>query len=187
MPETTPISPDVLQPFLIFFFALFGSLLGSFSNVVILRMAEGRSVVFPPSSCPYCHHQLSPLDLIPIFGWLFLRGKCRYCGAPISCQYPLVETAAALLVGSAFARFGLHAEFIATAAWSLLWLVVTIMHVRRECGSAQPFLWPLAFRPALACFVAPFAPVPWAVALGGGTITAALIHTRHPDEKPLIW
>jgi len=187
MPETTPIFPELLQPFLTVFFALFGSLLGSFSNVVILRMAEGRSVVFPPSSCPHCNHQLSPLDLIPVFGWLFLRGKCRYCGAPISCQYPLVEATAAVLAGSAYARFGLHVTFIAIAAWSLIWLVVTVMHLRRENVSAQPFLWPLAYRLALGYFVAPFALIPWAAALGGGAITAALIRVRHPDAKPLIW
>lgn len=187
MPEITDVSPDLLFPFLTFMFTLFGSLLGSFSNVVILRMAEGRSVVFPPSSCPHCRHQLSPLDLIPVFGWLLLLGKCRYCKAPISWQYPLVEATAAVIVGSAFAANGLSAAFVASAAWSMIWFIVSIIHVRRECVLPAPFLWPLAYRLVLGYAVAPFHPVVWAAAIAGGAILGIVIRLRHPESAALPW
>jgi len=187
MPEITPPTPDLLIPFLTFFFALFGSLLGSFSNVVILRMAEGRSVVFPPSSCPHCKHQLSPLDLIPIFGWLLLLGKCRYCKAPISWQYPLVETSAAAIVGSAFAAHGLSAAFVAGAAWSMIWFVVSVLHLRQECVAPAPFLWPFAYRLVLGYAVAPFQPFAWIAALGGGAVMGAVVRYRHPESPAAAW
>jgi prepilin signal peptidase PulO-like enzyme (type II secretory pathway) len=64
---------------------------GSFLNVVALRSLSEESFVTPPSKCPICKHRLSPLDNIPVFSYLMLRGKCRYCRAPISWQYPAVE------------------------------------------------------------------------------------------------
>jgi len=64
---------------------------GSFLNVLIHRLPRGESIVMPPSHCPECGTKLTPLDLIPILGYLFLRGKCRYCRAKISFRYPLVE------------------------------------------------------------------------------------------------
>jgi leader peptidase (prepilin peptidase) / N-methyltransferase len=70
---------------------LFGSLIGSFSNVLIYRIPRKESVAFPPSHCPNCDHRLGVLDLFPIFSWLYLRGKCRYCSHPITSRYPIVE------------------------------------------------------------------------------------------------
>lgn len=123
---------------------IFGSLLGSFCNVVILRIAEGRSVVFPPSACPHCRHPLSPLDLIPIFGWVLLRGRCRYCAAPISGQYPLVELVTALTLAFSFHSYGATPRFVPTAAWCVIWMVVAVLHFREEVKLPAPFLWPLA-------------------------------------------
>ncbi|WP_018963307.1 prepilin peptidase [Coprothermobacter platensis] len=76
---------------------LFGSVIGSFLNVVIYRLPREESIAYPPSHCPNCGHRLGPLDLVPIFSFLFLRGKCRYCGKPISWQYPFVEALTASL------------------------------------------------------------------------------------------
>jgi len=127
-------------------FFIFGSLLGSFTNVVILRMAREKSVVFPPSSCPFCNHRLSPIDLIPIFGWILLRGKCRYCSAPILIQYPLVETMVALILASTFLGNGFSPRFIPVAAGTVIWLVVSVMHLRGETESSQPFVWAVIYR-----------------------------------------
>ncbi|HEX8324709.1 MAG TPA: prepilin peptidase [Tepidisphaeraceae bacterium] len=80
----------------IFVFAI-GACVGSFLNVVVYRMPLGQSLVTPPSACPKCGHRLAARDNIPIFGWLLLRGKCRYCGNPIAPRYPLVELLTALL------------------------------------------------------------------------------------------
>jgi prepilin signal peptidase PulO-like enzyme (type II secretory pathway) len=64
---------------------------GSFLNVLGFRLIRDQSIVWPRSACPSCGHTLAWYDLIPIFSWLFLRAKCRYCALPISCLYPLIE------------------------------------------------------------------------------------------------
>ena len=79
-----------------FLFA-FGACTGSFLNVVAYRLPEGLSVIHPPSRCPTCGGRLAWRDNLPILGWLFLRGKCRFCREPISPQYPLVEAFTATL------------------------------------------------------------------------------------------
>ena len=73
------------------FIFFFGTCVGSFLNVVVYRIPLGLSVVTPPSACPKCGHKLAAFDNVPILGWLWLRGKCRYCGNPISPRYPIVE------------------------------------------------------------------------------------------------
>lgn len=82
------MNPDVL---LVVFAGLFGLLVGSFSNVLIWRLPRGENIAFPPSHCPHCDHRLGPQDLVPLFSWLSLGGKCRYCRAPIKTRYPIVE------------------------------------------------------------------------------------------------
>lgn len=79
-----------------FFFAL-GACIGSFLNVVVYRLPRGESLVSPPSRCPNCGHHLAWYDNVPVFGWLWLRGKCRYCHEPISPRYPIVEAATGLI------------------------------------------------------------------------------------------
>lgn len=106
-----------------------GLLVGSFLNVVILRLPKrlmwewkrdareelGEAEIYDPpppgivverSHCPHCKHQLSWYENIPVFSWLALRGKCRSCKAPISAQYPLVELLTMLLVVACVWRFG---------------------------------------------------------------------------------
>lgn len=75
---------------------ILGAVIGSFLNVCIYRLPRGESIVLPASHCPACGRGLAPLDLIPLASWLALRGKCRYCGAPIAWRYPLVELLSAL-------------------------------------------------------------------------------------------
>ncbi len=74
-----------------------GLLWGSFLNVVIHRLPRGMSVVRPPSHCPACQTPIAAFRNVPVFGWLFLRGKAACCGAPISMRYPLVELAGGVL------------------------------------------------------------------------------------------
>ncbi len=71
--------------------ALFGVCIGSFTNVLILRVPRGEEVVKTSSHCMSCGHRLAFYDLVPVLSYLMLRGKCRYCHAPISAQYPLIE------------------------------------------------------------------------------------------------
>jgi Type II secretory pathway, prepilin signal peptidase PulO and related peptidases len=77
----------------------FGSLIGSFLNVVVYRVPAGRSIVSPPSACGSCGHAVRAYDNIPIVSWLVLRGRCRDCAAPISVRYPFVELGAAVAFG----------------------------------------------------------------------------------------
>jgi leader peptidase (prepilin peptidase)/N-methyltransferase len=79
------------------FSALFGLAFGSFLNVALYRLPRGESLLNPPSRCPSCGTQLAWRDNVPLFGWLLLRGKCRYCAAPVSPRYPLVELAVAIV------------------------------------------------------------------------------------------
>src|ERR1700678_4271220 len=79
------------------FLFVLGACVGSFLNVVVWRLPRGESIVHPPSHCPKCNHRLAAWDNIPVFGWMFLRGKCRYCRNPISIKYPVVEAITGLL------------------------------------------------------------------------------------------
>jgi leader peptidase (prepilin peptidase)/N-methyltransferase len=85
----------------------FGACVGSFLNVVIHRLPRGLSVVSPPSSCPSCDHRIRPWENVPVLGWLFLRGRCSACAAPISARYPLVEFGTGLLAVASLWSFGL--------------------------------------------------------------------------------
>lgn len=98
------MNPDVL---LVVFAGLFGLLVGSFSNVLIWRLPRGENIAFPPSHCPHCDHRLGPQDLVPLFSWLSLGGKCRYCRAPIKTRYPIVEALTGLGYATIAALFPL--------------------------------------------------------------------------------
>lgn len=78
------------------FILIFGLIFGSFYNVVAIRLLNKESFVSPLSHCPECKHTLAIFDLIPVFSYLFLRGKCRYCQATISLIYPFGELLTAL-------------------------------------------------------------------------------------------
>ncbi len=68
---------------LIIIFAVLGTAVGSFLNVCIDRLPVGKSILHPPSHCDSCQHRLSPGDLVPLFSYLWLRRRCRYCEASI--------------------------------------------------------------------------------------------------------
>lgn len=81
--------------------------LGSFLNVVVARVPEGRSIVRPRSACGSCGAAIRWRDNIPLLSWLLLRGRCRHCGVRIPARYPLVEVSTAVLVVACVAAFGL--------------------------------------------------------------------------------
>lgn len=87
---------------------LFGSLIGSFLNVVIYRVPRELSVVFPNSACPKCSLPIRAYDNIPVISWVILRGRCRGCKEPISPRYPAVEAANAMLYVTALHVVGLN-------------------------------------------------------------------------------
>lgn len=106
---------------------ILGLIIGSFLNVCIFRIPLKQSIAFPPSHCFHCSHNLKLLDLIPLFSFLFLRGKCRYCGEKISIQYPLIEFSNAIFYLFLFAKFSTSYHFIFYSIFISLLLVIAIM------------------------------------------------------------
>lgn len=107
------------------FVGAYGACAGSLINVLVYRLPRGLSVVTPPSRCPACSTRLAWRDNIPVFGWLLLRGRCRYCGARISPEYPIVETFVALLFAGLYAVWYLVPD-------NAVWLGVAWGHVKPE-------------------------------------------------------
>lgn len=90
-----------------------GLCMGSFLNVCIYRVPLEKSVISPPSSCPACNTRLAAKDLIPVLSYILLGGKCRYCKAPISVRYPLIELLTALVYLIIYYRYGFSVETLA--------------------------------------------------------------------------
>ncbi len=108
------------------FFFLFGIVIGSFLNVCIARIPEELSIVSPGSRCPRCKTPIKPYDNVPVFAWLWLRGKCRACGLPISPMYPLVELFTGLLFVGCYLDFGITQ---ATVKWLFFICLIIILSV----------------------------------------------------------
>jgi len=92
---------------------VFGCIVGSFLNVCIHRMPLGQSIVSPPSHCPHCKYAIPWFLNIPLITWLYLWGKCKNCGAPISPRYFLVELLTGLGFLGCWLRFGPHSVLLA--------------------------------------------------------------------------
>jgi leader peptidase (prepilin peptidase)/N-methyltransferase len=91
---------------------VFGSVIGSFLNVVIYRLPRNESLVKPSSHCPICETPVAWYDNIPILSYTLLRGSCRNCGKPISFRYPMIEFLTAILFLAAGLKFGLEWELL---------------------------------------------------------------------------
>ena len=150
---------------------LFGLLVGSFLNVVILRLpvmlerawkqecqewigageatkpaaeTEKFNLVVPRSKCPTCGHKITALENIPVISWIVLRGKCRECGTRISIQYPLVELTAAIMGTVVAWHFGV--TWMTLAALGLTWalLALSVIDIRTQLLPdviTLPLLW----------------------------------------------
>jgi leader peptidase (prepilin peptidase)/N-methyltransferase len=91
---------------MVLLYALLGLAVSSFLNVCIDRLPERESIVSPPSHCPACGRRLAPFDLIPLLSYILLRGRCRYCGAPIPRRVLVVESTTGLLFVLLGYRYG---------------------------------------------------------------------------------
>jgi len=118
------ILPDNIT--LILFF-IFGSIIGSFLNVVIWRIPRQESIVSPPSHCPSCNNNIAPYDNIPLISWLILRGKCRHCDVKISSRYFFVELITGLLTLLMVLKFGLSSELIIKLI--LVYMLISIAYI----------------------------------------------------------
>lgn len=111
------------------FFSIFGLVFGSFYNVVGLRVPKNESIAYPPSHCTKCDRRLTALDLVPVFSFLFLKGKCRTCGAKIHWVYPLMEFITAGLFALSFWKFGFTPELIVAILFVSLLVIITVSDI----------------------------------------------------------
>jgi leader peptidase (prepilin peptidase)/N-methyltransferase len=108
-------------------FVLLGMIVASFLNVCADRLPAKQSLAYPPSHCPACSRRLAAKDLIPVFSYLWLRGHCRYCGAPIPRRVLWVEIATAALFGLAYWQYGLGIELPIAFFYISLFMVVLVI------------------------------------------------------------
>lgn len=130
-----------------FFIFAFGAIVGSFLNVVVYRLPAGIGLVNPPSACPHCGTRLTWRENFPILGWLWLRGRCRFCRSPISVQYPLIELLVAVLFALTFVLWFMdpHIPGLDPGYWRPVW-----------ASDRFAVVWPtvLVIQALLACLVA---------------------------------
>jgi leader peptidase (prepilin peptidase) / N-methyltransferase len=112
------------------FIALFGMMIGSFLNVCIIRIPEGESIVTTPSHCMKCGKKIKWYELVPVFSWLLLRGRCSGCKSPISAQYPLIEAATGILYTSIYYRFGYSVETLIYCSMTSALLALSVIDFR---------------------------------------------------------
>lgn len=105
---------------------IFGTILGSFYNVVGYRLPRGESIAFPPSHCTKCNHRLSALELIPIFSFLFQKGKCKNCKAKISWFYTIFEFITGVMFAISYLVFGLSMDLVIAITFISMLLIVII-------------------------------------------------------------
>lgn len=105
---------------------IYGLLLGSFYNVVGLRIPKKQSISFPGSHCPSCQKELSWYELIPVFSWIFLKGKCKNCKSTVSALYLIMELLTGLLFVYAYLLFGISAEGLFAILLVSLVIIITI-------------------------------------------------------------
>ncbi len=111
---------------------VFGAVIGSFLNVCIWRIPEGKSIVFPGSHCPSCGKPIRWTDNIPVLSYLLLRGKCRECRAPISPRYPLVELLTALFSVALLWNYGPGLPYAAAFCFVSALIVITFIDLDHQ-------------------------------------------------------
>lgn len=109
---------------------IFGASVGSFLNVCIYRIPRGESIVYPPSHCTDCNHPVKAVDNIPLISYLFLKGRCRNCGSPISVSYFAVELVTALLTLILVLNYGLQIKTLAYLLVTYSLIVISVIDIR---------------------------------------------------------
>lgn len=112
------------------FAGVLGAMIGSFLNVMIVRLPADESIVRPRSKCPRCQKQITWYENIPVLSWLIIGGKCRYCKESVSIQYPLIELLVALVWMAALWYYELTATALAAAVFGTILLGIAITDAR---------------------------------------------------------
>jgi prepilin signal peptidase PulO-like enzyme (type II secretory pathway) len=121
-----------MEILLIIVFGLFGTVVGSFLNVCIDRLPAGKSIVRPPSHCDSCQHRLSPADLVPLVSYLWLRRRCRYCGAPIPWRPFWVELGTGVLFAFNYWYYGLSVDLAVVLYYVSLFMVIAVIDLEHQ-------------------------------------------------------
>ena len=114
--------------YIILFFIL-GTILGSFYMVVAERIPRGESIVTPPSHCDNCKHRLTPLELIPIFSYIFQGGRCKNCKTKLSIFYPLYEVVSGILFSLTYISYGLTPQLIIALTFVSMILIIVLSDI----------------------------------------------------------
>lgn len=154
-------------------FAILGLIIGSFLNVCIDRLPRNESIAYPPSHCPACQHKLAAKDLIPVFSYLVLRGRCRYCQAPIPKRLFWVELATGVVFALLAWHYGLNPELAVMAFYACLFIIIFVIDLEQGL-----ILNKVAYPAMVVVFLLALYPWPWLndslgmrlayAALGGG-------------------
>ncbi|OIJ10570.1 prepilin peptidase [Anaerobacillus alkalilacustris] len=142
--------------FLLYLYTLtLGLVLGSFYNVVGLRVPNGQSIVRPRSHCSKCKRTLSALELIPVISYIFQKGKCKGCGTKISPIYPFIEATTGLLFVYAFHQFGFTSETIVAWVFISLLIIIFVSDIHYMIIPDQVLLFFAPFLLVMRLFLAP--------------------------------
>ena len=178
---------------------LIGTVFGSFCNAWAWRIVHHEKISHGRSHCPECGHTLAAKDLVPLFSWLFLKGKCRYCGAPIAARYPLSEAVSGLYYLSVLLVCGVSLDTLRFWALGSLLLVMSledldIMEIEdglqiaaaalfllrfREPGFLRSALWGLSVAAGLLIFVLIAERILNREAMGGADIKMIAVFGLH--------
>jgi len=151
-------------------FALLGGAIGSFLNVCIDRLPRDESIIFPPSRCEHCQHRLAAPDLVPVFSYLWLKGHCRYCQAPVPRRILWVELTSSIMFALLYWNYGLSTEMAVMAFYSCLFLVIFVVDLEHGL-ILNKVVYP-GMAAALVISVA--APQPWLTPLLSPGILSAI-------------
>lgn len=175
-----------MELFIILLLFITGLVMGSFYNVVIFRVPEGKSIVKPRSACGSCGTVLKAVDLIPVFSYIFLKGKCRTCKAKISAQYPLVELLSGLLFVVLYLKFGLTLELLFSIYFMSVLLIVFFIDLKHQIipnglvltgliGSAVFFVLRFWYKDSILGGAAWYSPLLGMVATSGFLLLIAIL------------
>lgn len=152
--------------------AVLGALFGSFLNVVIARLPEGESIVYPGSRCPSCKTPIPPFHNVPVLSWLWLRGRCASCKTTISARYPMVELLTSALFVACAARLGAAPALI--GAWAFCCALVAVTFIDLDIWEIPDEI--VVIGTPIACLARPWLfDVPWFSGLVGALLGASFL------------
>ena len=122
----------VPKPLILTFAFAVGAVVGSFLNVIILRLPRDESIVTPGSHCPHCGAAVRWWDNVPVLSWLVLRARCRQCAAPISVRYPLIELAGGAIAVGAVALYGIGVVGVEVALFAWISLALGVIDFEHQ-------------------------------------------------------